>query len=217
MKVELNKEQRELRELIEEKVKTIRRYFKLNREERSEEKIDIKQQHKEMANAAHALHMQLDPKPKHHRYMIENRGFQPEDPEFYNHIHSVEDLLNYLDDTTANDDPEDVTLGDKFYMNIYTRRWGHDDKYKLERNEKGWYVSHLSYSDQGGRDAEPILGYILRHDSVSYPRNLSSLMDDIWIRAEEEGLSHEEVQNMLIEVAKWVSLTEKSYPSSIGR
>ncbi|MBP1155414.1 MULTISPECIES: hypothetical protein [unclassified Paenibacillus] len=88
---------------------------------------------------------------------------------------------------------------------------------ELVRNEQGWHVSHLSYSEQGGRDAEPILGVVLRHDSVSYPRNLSSLMEDIWNRAEDEGLTHEEVQQMLNDVADWISLTERNYPDHIAR
>lgn len=215
MKVELNKEQQDLRKAIEERVELIRHLIHSPQQNRSY--LEIQKEEKIMGDAAHKLHMQLDPKPKHHQYMIENRGLKPEDPEFYYHIHPVEDLLKYLDNTSANDDPEDQTLDNDFYMNIYTRRWGHKDRYTITRNEKGWYVSHLSYSEQGGRDAEPILGYILRHDGVSYPWHLSSLMEDIWYRAQEEGLSHEEVQNMLSDLADWVSLTECNYPNHIGR
>lgn len=213
--VELNAEQQALRTTIEKKVTELRKYFEMDRNDRNYN--DIANLQKEMAEAAHSLHMQLKPYPKHHRYMIENRGCKPEDPEFYNHIHPVEDLLKYLDDTSANDDPIDRTLGEKFYLEIYTRRWGHYDRYHLVRNKKGWAVSHLSYNEQGGRDAEPILSYILTHDSVSYPRNVSSIMEDIWYRAQDEGLSREEVQSYLNEVAEWISLTEKNYPSHIAR
>ena len=54
-----------------------------------------------MAQKAHELHMKLktrDPKlePKHHKYMLENRGVPVADPEFYNHIHPVEDLIAFI-------------------------------------------------------------------------------------------------------------------------
>ncbi|HDR8500434.1 hypothetical protein [Bacillus bombysepticus] len=217
MKVQLNDEQQALRKFIEEKVSLIHKYFNASKEDRHEASFDFERDGREMADAAHKLHMQLDPKPKHHRYMIQNRGMSPENPDFYYHIHPVEDLLSYLDDITANDDPVDKTLGDTFFMNIYTSRWGHEDRYELIRNEKGWRVNHMSYDEQGGKDAEPILGYVLRHDSISYPRDLSSFMEDIWVRAEEEGLSHDEVQDMLNKVAGWISLTERNRPNDISR
>lgn len=50
--------------------------------------------------------------PKHHKYMLENRGVPVEDVEFYNHIHPVDDLLKFIDDVNANDDPEDTTIGE---------------------------------------------------------------------------------------------------------
>ncbi|MED3088222.1 hypothetical protein [Bacillus toyonensis] len=56
----------------------------------------------------------------------------------------------------------------------------------------------------------------MRHDSVSYPRDLSSFMEDIWVRAEEEGLPHDEVQDMLNKVADWISLTERNRPNDIS-
>ncbi|MGE6366344.1 hypothetical protein ACQKD9_21730 [Bacillus paramycoides] len=217
MKVHLNDEQLALRQFIEDKVALIHKYFNASREDRHAADIDLNREERKMADAAHKLHMQLEPKPKHHRYMIQNRGLSPEDPNFYYHIHPVEDLLKYLDDTTANDDPVDQTIGDTFFMNIYTLRWGHKDRYELIRNEKGWRVKHISYDEQGGKDAEPILGYVLRHDSVSYPRDLSYFMEDIWVRAEEEGLSHDAVQDMLNKVADWISLTERHRPVDISR
>lgn len=68
----------------------------------------------EMAETAHELHMSLKDsgnEPKHHKYMLENRGVPVEDIEFYNHIHPVDDLLKFIDDINANDDPEDTTIG----------------------------------------------------------------------------------------------------------
>lgn len=42
-------------------------------------------------------------------------------------------------------------------------------------------------------------------------------MEDIWARAEEEGLTKEDVQRMLDQVAEWINLVEKNYPNNISR
>lgn len=179
--------------------------------------VDTRKLHAEMGDLAHELHMQLSPEPKHHKYMIENREMSPSHPKFYYHVHPVEDLLAYLEDTTANDDPIDITLDENFTFKIYTKRWGHYDTYQLTRNLEGWYISYLVHKGQGGKNGEPILTYMLRHDNVSYPSDLSNLFEDIWYRAKEEGLSKEKVQEMLDEVAEWASTLEKNYPRDISR
>jgi hypothetical protein len=207
MKQYLNDEQKKLREIIEENLKIAKDW-----QNQSKEAVEIA--FKKMSAAAHELHMQLNPKPKHHRYMIENRGMDPEDPEFYNHIHPVEDLLAYLDDTSANDDPIDQTLGDKFTLRIYTNRWGHYDVYHLTRTEKGWYSEFHTYSgeDDINKSGMKNLIAIMKHDSVSFPRDVDYYFSSIWQRAKDEGLSHEQVQEMLDRVAEWISETEKNAP-----
>ena len=215
MNVDLNPEQIKIRNRIKALYNEAMEYF----EGRPLDIPSIRMEEitNEMGGLSHKLHMQLEPKPKHHRYIIENRGMQPEDPNFYYHVHTVEDLLKYLDDPSANDDPEDITLNEKFEFKVYTRRWGHYDLYNIIRNKDGWDISHLSHKGQGGKNAEPILSYILRHDSVSFPRNLPDIMEDIWIRAEEEGLTKEQVQEMLNQVAEWISIVERNYPDNIAR
>jgi len=69
--------------------------------------------------------------------MIKNRNCQPDDPEFYNHIHPIEDLLAFIKNPTANDDPKDITLNHEFDFKVYTNRWGHADTYKLSRIKRG--------------------------------------------------------------------------------
>ncbi|HDX9683710.1 hypothetical protein [Bacillus cereus] len=215
MKVQLNQEQEQMKMQIQELFNEAMGYFAGRSSDipsnRMEEIIKM------MGDVSHDLHMQLEPKPTHHKYMIQNRGMEPEHPNFYYQIHAIEDLLKYLEDSNANNDPADITLNEKFNFKVFTRRWDHYDLYRVVRNEKGWMISHMSHKGQGGKNAEPILSYILRHDSVSYPQNLPDIMEDIWLRAEEEGLTKEEVQSMLNEVAEWISIVEKNYPSNITR
>lgn len=215
MKVNLTQDQESIKLEISELYKEAMEYISLERSDIPYDRLDKVMER--MSSLSHELHMQLEPKPKHHNYMIENRGYSPEDPEFYKHVHAVEDLLKYLDDSSANDDPEDVTLDITFEMNIYSRRWGHKDRLEITRNKQGWFVSRISQEGQGGLDAEPILSHVLKHDSISFPRNLANIMEDIWIRAEVEGLSTTEVQSMLNQVADWINIVEMNYPKNIAR
>lgn len=209
MRIELTEEQQQLRERIEDNLAIT----KLGNEYSTEE---IKDAFEKMKKAAHELHMQLEPKPTHHRQMIENRMMEPTDPEFYNHIHPVEDLLAYLDDTSANDDPEDITMNNEFRMEIYSNRWGHYDTYLLRRVAKGWHVEHLSYSgvDELEGDME-VLTSAMRHDNISYPSSIDYYMRSVWMRAKDEGLNHEQVQDYLNQIGEWISSTEKYSPQEL--
>ncbi|WP_142318567.1 hypothetical protein [Bacillus cereus] len=209
MNVELNAVQQEQRAIIEKNLELVKQATN------GQAHPEHDQLFEQMADVAHELHMSLEPYPKHHQYMIENSGMQPEEVGFYRSIHAVEDLLAYLDNTDANNDPEDQTMGDSFEMPIYSRRWKHDDRYTLIRNEGGWHVSHMTYNGQSGKDALDVLIPSLRHDSIVYPNNLGDVMVDIWNQAAEDGLSHEEVQGMLNDVAEWINATEKAYPTFV--
>lgn len=206
--VPLTPHQQDLKKIIEENLAITRNWQETPNDQ-------VQEAFQKMKKAAHELHMSISPHPKHHKYMIENRGLLPEDPEFYNHIHPTEDLLSYLNDINANDDPIDHTLGDTFYFEVFTRRWGHKDRYRLTRNQNGWDFSALSYNGQCDKDGSPVLYQSLEHDSVGYPNSLSSVLYSIWYRAESEGLTHKQVQDMLNETAEWVNLCEKNTPSHI--
>ncbi|MBJ7966934.1 hypothetical protein [Bacillus cereus] len=131
MNLELNAVQQEQRAVIEKNLELVQP------DPNEQAHQEHEQLFAQMADVAHELHMSLEPRPKHHQSMIEARGMQPEEVGFYRSIHAVEDLLAYLDNTDANNDPEDQTMDDSFEMLIYSRRWGHDDRYTLIRNEDG--------------------------------------------------------------------------------
>lgn len=209
MKVQLSVEQEKLRQIIVENLKICKDWQNINRE-------DVSIAFEKMRVAAHELHMQLTPRPKHHRYMIENRGMKADDNQFYNHIHPAEDLLAYLEDTSANDDPIDYTIGDTFDFQIYSNRWGHKDRYGLTRTEKGWNVSHMSYNGEDNINYEMKTLYTaLRHDMISHPINIDSYLNSIWTTAKNNGLKHDEVQEMLNQVADWISQTEMNAPTDL--
>ncbi len=173
----------------------------------------------EMAELAHKLHMSLKMRgyePKHHRYMLENRGVPTEDIEFYNHIHPVEDLLAFINNTDANNDPEDSTIGLKFGFKIYTRRWGHYDTYTIKRTNNGWFFSgqNVYMSGDCDKDGKPFIFNTLEHDLVSYPYNIGELFEWIWQKA-ADGLDKDEVQKAIDDIAEWISTCEINTPRGI--
>lgn len=171
-------------------------------------------EHKEiwerMVKNAHELHKLV--KPKHHKYMKKNRRCDPGDPEFYNHIHPIEDLLAFMDNPHANNDPEDKTIDHEFIMKIYTRRWGHDDKYKIKRTGKGWYVSCLGIRGECNKNGRPYLFDNLEQDGVNYPANLSDYLYCLWNAAEKKGLTHKQVQNAFDSLTEWINKCEAATP-----
>jgi hypothetical protein len=171
-----------------------------------------------MKTAAHKLHLSLTKRghePIHHKYMIKNRGMESANPEFYDHIHPVEDLLAFIEDVNANKDPEDQTIGKQFDFNVYTRRWGHEDRYYITRTEDGWDIEHQTYNGSCDKTGSPLLFDAMRHDSVNYPESLGEYLEWLWYRAKEDGLSSDEVQESLNQLSSWVSLTEKYSPRGI--
>lgn len=168
-----------------------------------------------MVDKAFELHKLVN--PKHHKYMIDNRGYSPDTREFYNHIHPIEDLLAYIEDPHANDDPEDITLGCEFELEFSTRRWGHKDLYKIQRIENGWHIKSMSMTMSGKCDksGHPFLYENLKHDSVNYPKDLPGYLEWLWEQAAERGMTAEEVQYSINELGEWISVCEKNSPKGI--
>lgn len=212
MSIELEVAENELRNEIEGLVVKIRKAFELYDSDDDNANVLIKN----AGELSHRLHMLLENRgiePKHHSYMVENRGMKSNDPDFYMHIHPIEDLLKFLDDEHANDDPVDTTIGADFKLRIYASRWGGEDTYSVRRTENGWTVKSLAIGgpcDKGGR---PFLFEKLRHDSIQYPARLDGWMEWLWEKAATDGLTYEQVQDALQQLGEWISNTEKNAPN----
>jgi hypothetical protein len=166
---------------------------------------------------SHRLHMLLKDRgvePRHHAYMIENREMQPDDPDFYKHFHPIQDLLKFLEDEHANDDPVDQTIGAEFTFRVFSRRWGHDDSYTLKRIKDGWNISHLAIGGPCDKGGQPFLFQNLRQDSIQFPARLDGWMEWLWNQAATQGLTEAQVQVAVQQLADWVSDTERSAPNS---
>jgi len=55
----------------------------------------------------------------------------------------------------------------------------------------------------------------MQHDSISYPRNVDSFLESIWMQAKDNGLNHLQVQEMLNKVADWISKIEMNAPKDL--
>lgn len=144
-----------------------------------------------MAKKAHELHMSLKDsghEPKHHKYMIENRGCTPNDVRFYEHVHPVQDLLAFIENVHANDDPKDRTIGKTFTMKVFTKRWGHYDQYEITRTDKGWDIKGLvAASCSCDKMMKPGLNEILEHDSVCYPKQINFFLSGFGIKQQKKA------------------------------
>ena len=170
----------------------------------------------------HQLHTSLKERghePKHHKYMVKNRGLAPTDPAFYKHVHPAEDLLRFIGNEHANDDPVDVTIGHEFTFDVYCRRWEGPDSYRIKRTASGWIFSHLHLP--AGRDGRVAgkkgtgLFHLLDHDSINYPEELPGYFEWLWEQAAERGLTHEQVQEAVGQLAQWVSTCERGSPTGV--
>lgn len=177
---------------------------------------EIHRLHDELGRLGHALHTSLAKRglePRHHRYMLENREVESTKPEFYEHMHSVEDLLKFVDDVNANDDPLDVTMGAEFTFRAYSQRWGHDDPYRIVRTPEGWNVSFISIGGDCTREGKPFLFRNFQQDGISYPASLGGHLSAVW-QAAADGADWDEVQRRIDELAEWVRVTEAATPGS---
>lgn len=165
---------------------------------------------------AYRLHMSLKERglePKHHEYMIKNRGYQPDNSEFYQHIHPIEDLLKYIDNEHANDDPVDKTINEKFKFSVYSKRWQRHDNYSITRTIDGWMFSHITIFGPCDKGCRPFLYESFRQDIIVFPDGLDGYFEWLWNEAKERGLEPANVQKELQILADWVSATTRSAPS----
>ncbi len=211
MSIELTENEKNLHEEIDKQLDTVYEMLKNYRMDKEVQRLIEK-----MGNNAHELHMSLknhNHEPQHHEYMLKNRGVKPEDPQFYMHVHPVEDLLKFIADQNANDDPKDQTIDQDFEFRVYSRRWGHEDTFIIRRTTEGWDVLPFSRGGPCSKGGQPFLFEKLNQDFIQYPYDLEGWLEWLWEQAASRGLSKSEVQMALNELADWVICTEKSSPS----
>ena len=200
--MELNDEEKKWRDELEKGL----RAFSMN----AENKVRIKAL-TEMRDTAVKLHSSLQKRghtPIHHAYMLNNRGMKPDNPDFYFHLHPIEDLVKFTYNVHANDDPSDKTIDDDFEFRVFTRRWGHDEIYTIKRTVSGWFLKANTFTGPCDKTCAPLLYETLRHDSILYPNDVGQWFEWLWQQAKDKGLGREQVQKGIEDIANWIKVTE---------
>ncbi len=211
MSIQLQPDEEALRKEIDDRVQKCRQAFGSTRIG-----DDVQKWIMEAGTKAHELHMALKQRglePRHHGYMVRNRELPADHADFYMHFHPLEDLLKFIADEHANDDPVDETLGKEFKFIVYSRRWKHDETYYITRTEDGWDIRHMSIGGPCDAGGHPFLFQIFDQDLIAYPSKLDWRLEWLWEQAKVHGLSYNDVQHALQTLADWVTETEKSAPA----
>lgn len=103
-----------------------------------------------------------------------------------------------------------ATIGHEFDFSVFTRRWGHFEKYVLTLTEKGWHVAYSGMEGDSDAAAYPTLYANFRQDFVAYPEAIKGAI--AWIHREHPGFTDDEVQDGLARLAGWVSELERTTP-----
>lgn len=152
--------------------------------------------------------------PEYSEQIMINRRLLPESnlKEYYDHYHTLEDLYEVLigDLLPIKSFKGDINLNHKLTFKVFSRRWGHDDQYNVERRIDGWYVSHISINGLSKKDGTGALIMNLEHDSIKFPEDgVKYALETLWDMADETEMSVDELQNKLQEIADWISAVEK--------
>lgn len=152
--------------------------------------------------------------PIFNKYLLYNRGVSPEEDitAFYDHYDGLKAMLNEIRGKGEKMQIQsDNTLGKNLVFEVYTRRWGHTDRYQMRRTIDGWECSHIAIGGKCKKDGEGSLLQNLHHDLVFYPEEaVRYAMEELWEAADEGEIDLEELQRRLQQVADWVSHVEKA-------
>lgn len=152
--------------------------------------------------------------PIYNKYLLYNRAVDPEKHliEFYDHYDCLNAMLNEIRGrggkmTTDSDETLDKTL----YFEVYTRRWGHPDRYRMKRTIDGWECSHIAINGKCEKNGEGALFNNLKHDYVFFSEDgVKHAMEELWEAADDGKINFSELQKRLQQVADWISHVEKA-------
>lgn len=152
--------------------------------------------------------------PIFNKYLLFNREVDPEQSliEFYDHYDCLKAMLDEIRGKGMNMQIEsDDTLEKNLEFEVYTRRWGHSDRYRMKRTIDGWYCGHIAINGACRKDGDGALLTNLHHDSVFFPEEaVKYAMQQLWEAADEGEIGLKELQNRLQQVADWISHVEKA-------
>jgi hypothetical protein len=201
---------------MEEEFKSHYRYLKKNLSNLGRVN-DWQERIEKMNNLATKLHWKY--MPIYEEYMLENRGIIPEEniEEYYDHYHSLEDLYREIvgEGLDWKSTEGDCNIDKELTFEVFTTRWGHEDRYRMKRTIYGWYVKHISINGYSQKNGIGALFSNFRQDGVFYPEDgVKHALETLWNDADNSEMSADELQKRLQEIAYWVSEVEKATKST---
>lgn len=152
--------------------------------------------------------------PIFNKYLLYNREKNPELEmiEFYDHPDCLNALLNEVKGKgIILSNKSDETLNKEIAFKVYTRRWGHQDRYSIKRTVDGWYCGYIAIRGECKKNGEGGLFNNLDHDFVFYPKDgVAYAMEKLWEAADEGEIDFEELTERIQQIADWISTVEKS-------
>lgn len=103
----------------------------------------------------------------------------------------------------------------EFTFRVYSRRWGHEDTYRIKKLDEGWHIGFKAHTGNCDREGSPHLEGNFRQDSINYPAKIGFYMDWIWEGLHTKKINDAEAQVRLQQLADWVSEIERSTPDTL--
>ena len=146
--------------------------------------------------------------------LLRNRGYNPELEigEFYDHFDCLKAIYNeIMGQGEKMQVKSDDTINKELVFEVYTRRWGHTDHYRMMRTIDGWKCDYSAIGGDCKKDGEGGLFDNLKHDCVFFPEEgVKYALKELWEDADDGNLSLEELQVRLQQIADWISHVEKA-------
>lgn len=148
------------------------------------------------------------------KWLMINSGKIPEDDiiAFYDHYDMLTALLNEIRGKGETMETKgDDTLNRTMTFSVFTRRWGHNDVYRIERTIDGWEVQHIAINGKCAKDGEGALMNNLHHDCIFFPEDgVKYALSNLWEDAEDGKVTPAELQKKIQQIADWISSVEKA-------
>ncbi|MHC1695652.1 MAG: hypothetical protein AB9835_10375 [Eubacteriales bacterium] len=162
--------------------------------------------------------------PIYNKYLMINSRLIPEKEltEFYRNYDMLYAMLKDINgEGECMELNGDQTLDKEMTFSVYTRRWGHQDIYRICRTVDGWEVKHLAIDGACEKDGTGALLQNLQHDCVFYPEDgVKYALSKLWEQADDGDLNFEQLQQKLQQIADWISVVEqavgKGQPDWVG-
>lgn len=175
-------------------------------EKATEERNRIYKRAIKICSEVHWLHL-----PEYNENLIHGRACDPQlyTTKFYNHFHSIEALVKYL-----NHSRKKITkLGDinlEEEMNLIVKREYGNRTYTLKRTLKGWNVKYYFDYIKSSKDGNPGLIDNFSNDSISFPASIFDAFKDLWNIADKSDVKPETLQKYFNQLGEWISAVDKN-------